>query len=171
MKHVTLSGNLPKRNSFALFVDRNRNTIVEVISALFILLFVYTGINKFIALNTLQYVLKEYPLIGNFPTAVAWGLPLIELFVAALLFIPKTRLRGLYASLILMTGFTAYLSYMLVFTPKLPCTCGGLLQKLSWPQHLIFNILFVLLSIIAIRLRRRNNDQSRNTEAPAVIFT
>ena len=155
MKNATLSGSAIKRT-----------TIVEVISALFILLFVYTAINKFLVLTDLKYVLKDFPLIGSFPQVVAWGLPISESIIALLLFIPRTKLSGLYGSLAMMTAFTFYLGYMLVFTPKLPCTCGGMLQKLSWPQHLIFNMIFIFLAIVAIRLYKKQQVTREITEAP-----
>ena len=72
-----------------------RTTIVELISALFILLFVYTAINKLLQIDLLKAVLKEYPLIGGMATVVAWSLPAIEIIVATSLFIPRLRLLGL----------------------------------------------------------------------------
>jgi putative oxidoreductase len=171
MKNATLSGSAMKRNGFINFVVAKRTTIVEVISALFILLFVYTAINKFLVLEDLEYVLKDFPLIGSFPQVISWGLPISESIIALLLFIPRTKLLGLYVSLAMMTAFTFYLGYMLVFTPKLPCTCGGMLQKLSWPQHLIFNIFFVFLAIVAIRLYKKQQVTREITETPLVIFT
>jgi putative oxidoreductase len=146
-------------------------TIIDIISALFILLFVYTAINKFMAMNTLKFVLKDYPLIGGMPTLFAWTLPITELIVTLWLFIPRFRLLGLYSSLALMTAFTLYLSYMLTFTTKLPCTCGGMLQKLSWPQHLMFNIFFIALATIAIKLYRKRGKQKEETEITPIAFT
>jgi putative oxidoreductase len=171
MKNATLSGRAMKRNGFMNLVVAKRTSIVEVISALFILLFVYTAINKFLALNDLKNVLKDYPLIGGFPQVIAWGLPGSELIIALLLFLPRTKLSGLYGSLAMMTAFTFYLGYMLVFTPKLPCTCGGMLKKLSWPQHLIFNIFFVFLAIVAIWLFKKQQITREITEPTPVIFT
>jgi putative oxidoreductase len=171
MKNATLSGSAMKRNGFMNFVAAKRTTIVEVISALFILLFVYTAINKFLVLKDLKYVLKDFPLIGSFPQVITWGLPISESIIALLLFIPRTKLSGLYGSLVMMTAFTFYLGYMLVFTPKLPCTCGGMLQKLSWPQHLIFNIVFVFLAIVSILLYKKQQVTREITETPLVIFT
>ncbi len=146
-------------------------TIIDIISALFILLFVYTAINKFMAINDLKFVLKEYPLIGGMPILVAWTLPVTELIVALWLFIPRFRLLGLYSSLALMTAFTLYLGYMLAFTTKLPCTCGGMLQKLSWPQHFIFNIFFIALAAIAIWFYKKQGKQKVETETTPIIFT
>src|SRR5258706_16059953 len=148
-----------------------RNLVIEIISSLLILLFVYTGINKFLAIDSVKLVLKQYPLIGSMPNIIAWGLPITELVVAILLFIPRTRLRGFYASLLLMTAFTLYLGYMLIFTTKLPCTCGGMLQKLSWPQHFVFNIFFVLLSLAGIFLIKKQAKQKQENERPQVVFT
>jgi len=171
MKNATLSGSAMKRNGFMNFVVAKRTAIVEVISALFILLFVYTAVNKFLAINDLKYVLKEYPLIGSFPQVIAWGLPITELLIALFLFFPRTKLLGIYSSLAMMTAFTIYLGYMLVFTPKLPCTCGGMLQKLSWPQHFIFNIFFVFLAIVACWLYKKQPVTREIIETPPIIFT
>jgi putative oxidoreductase len=149
-----------------------RTTTIEIISALFILLFVYTGISKFLSLDSLKYVLKDYPLIGGYPIMVAWVLPTVELLIASMLFIPRTRLLGLYCSLGLMTSFTFYLIYMLMFTPKLPCTCGGMLEKLTWSQHLIFNMIFIMFALIGIWLAQKPQlNFSKEEVSDQVIFT
>jgi putative oxidoreductase len=171
MKNATLSGGVMKRNGLMSFIVAKRNVIVEVISALFILLFVYTAINKFLEFNSLKIALKGYPLIGSFPILIAWALPLTEAIVSILLFVPKTRLLGLYASLVLMSSFTLYLAYMLLFTPTLPCTCGGLLQKLSWPQHLVVNVAFILQAVIGIWLKQKRETPNVNIETAPIIFT
>jgi putative oxidoreductase len=144
-----------------------RGTIIEIIAALFILLFVYTGVSKLMEHTNFTNVLKGSPLVGSFAGVVAWALPITELIVALLLIFPKTRLKGLYASAILMSMFTIYLAYMIAFTPKLPCSCGGVLKELTWKQHLVFNIFFTLLAIWGIMLSRRNNKHEM-AEATAV---
>jgi putative oxidoreductase len=143
-------------------IANKRIAFVNIVSALFIFLFVYTALNKFLAVEDLKFVLKDYPLIGSLSEVIAWGLPIIELFVSVLLLYPKSKLIGLFCSLLLMTGFTLYLGYMLTFTTDKPCTCGGMLQQLSWPQHIIFNISFIILSVIAIRLYISNSRKRDN---------
>jgi len=32
----------------------------------------------------------------------------------------------------------------------MPCSCGGVLEKMSWSDHLVFNISFVILSLVAL---------------------
>lgn len=159
-KAITTTHSL--RSSVHRYIVRPAWPLAAIVSALFILLFVYTGISKLQNWSTLSFVLKSYPLIGDYASLVATGLPVTELVVSALLFIPRTRRIGLWASLVLMSLFTVYLVYMLLFTPKLPCTCGGLLEKLSWPQHLLFNLFCILLALVGIANQPRSTGHDKN---------
>jgi putative oxidoreductase len=127
-----------------------RNILTEIIAALFILLFMYTATSKFLEFSSFRTVLHMSPLIGDTASVVAWGLPLTEIVISLLLFFPRTRRKGLWASLVIMTLFTAYIGYMIYFTPTRPCNCGGVLQQMTWKQHLIFNIFFTLLAGIGL---------------------
>lgn len=144
-----------------------RTTLVEIISALFILLFVYTASSKLLELEKFQNTITQSPLIGDFASLISWAVPITEIGLALLLLIPKTRLIGLYASTAMMTVFTLYIGYMIVFTPKLPCSCGGVIKYMTWNQHLLFNIFFTLLGMWGIILSRKNNKQQL-AEATAV---
>src|SRR5215217_6858645 len=117
-----------------------RQITIEIISSLLILLFVYTASSKLLALDSFKSVLSKSPLIGEKAFFIAWALPVTELIVSLLLFIPGTRLWGLYGSAILMTAFTTYLGYMIAVSPHLPCSCGGVLKQMTWNQHLVFNV-------------------------------
>jgi len=132
-----------------------QTTIVEIIAALFILLFLYTALSKIYDYNNFRFVLAGSPMIGNISSSIAVVLPITEIIIAALLFIPKTKLFGFYGAFVLMTIFTFYIGYMIVFAPKLPCSCGGVLKLLTWKQHFIFNIFFILLALIGILIKRR----------------
>lgn len=128
----------------------------DIVPALFMLLFTYTAINKFIAVNDLQLVFKDYPLIGDFWAPVfSWALPVAESIVVIWLFIPATKLLGLYASMFMLIIFTGYISYMLLFTGKQGCTCGGLLEAMNWWQHIIFNVVAIGVLVIGIRLYKK----------------
>ena len=98
------------------------------------------------------------PILAPIATPIAWGMPWVEFAVTLLLIIPRWRLKGSYASLVLMALFTGYVIGILIFDEHLPCSCGGILQQLSWPQHLIFNGVFVLMAIWAIVLQRREKN-------------
>lgn len=127
---------------------------LEIITGLFILLFVYTAISKLIDFQKFTQILKSFPAIGFAGGFFALLLPLVELFIATLLFVPKYRNAGLAASLILMIIFSIYLTYMILFTPDRPCNCGGVIQKMTWNQHLIFNFIFICLAITGMRLQK-----------------
>lgn len=148
-----------------------RSTMVEVISALFILLFVYTASTKLIEVEKFQYTLSKSPLIHDYASAVSWLLPISEILVALLLLLPKTKLWGLYSSAALMVSFTLYLAYMLAFTPKLPCSCGGVLQQMTWSQHLVFNVFFTGLAFAGVWLCRHPAKPKLKDELPPIVFT
>ena len=133
-----------------------KTLIHDIISALFILLFVYTATTKLIEHESFKAVLSLSPLIGIKATILSWVLPILELFTATLLFIPSMRAWGFVSSLILMFLFTGYITYMILFARHLPCSCGGVISLMSWPQHLIFNIFFTALAAIALRLTLKN---------------
>ena len=148
-----------------------RTTIVEIISSLLILLFVYTATSKLLDYNSFKHVLVKSPLIGDVAGIIALALPITEAVVSLLLFIPPTRLWGLYGSFALMSVFTLYLAYMILFTPNLPCSCGGVLRQMTWNQHLVFNIFFLLLSLTGVVLQRKQLRKEQERELPPVVFT
>ncbi len=131
-----------------------RKTIIEIITALLIVLFVYAGLSKLLDHRTFSLQLAQSPLLSSWAFVIAWALPTGELLLAAALVIPPTRLLGLYASLILLIVFTLYLVYMLSFSTHLPCSCGGIISSLSWKQHVGFNSVFILLAGVGIWLER-----------------
>ncbi|MFI8378863.1 MauE/DoxX family redox-associated membrane protein [Leeuwenhoekiella sp. NPDC079379] len=67
--------------------------------------------------------------------------------LAALLLVSKTRRLGLLGSAVLMSVFTVYIAGMMLFIPELPCSCGGIINDLTWSQHLLFNLVFTALAI------------------------
>jgi hypothetical protein len=136
-----------------------RNFWIEIIASLFILLFVYTSANKFIDFQNFRSVLHGSPLIREKAYIIAWLIPITELLISVFLFFPKLRRLGLWGSLIIMTLFTGYLAYMLFFSDVRPCSCGGVISKMTWNQHFIFNIFFTLLAIVGIWLSNKQNKQ------------
>jgi putative oxidoreductase len=169
MQQTLHTGELrPKRKAIAEFVLKNRNQVIEIISALYILLFAYTALSKLTEFSNFRNTLWRSPFLQKIATPVAWAIPITELVILLLLFIPKTRLWGLLSSLVLMTGFTLYIAYMLAFESNLPCSCGGVIQNMTWTQHLFFNTFFILLAFIGIKLSKQ---YSKIEERPTVVFT
>ncbi len=132
--------------------------MADIISGLVLLLFLYTSLSKLAGYSKFKNVLIASHLLKPVSGVVAWLLPVTELVIVGLLFIPSLRLKGLYASFILISLFTLYLIYMIIFTPDLPCQCGGVLKLLTWPEHIFFNLFFILLSLTGILLYKRNKN-------------
>jgi uncharacterized membrane protein YphA (DoxX/SURF4 family) len=132
-----------------------RTTLVEIIIMLYVILFLYTGISKLMEYSIFKEQISTSPLLAPFSKLIALGLPSIEFIVVVLLIIPRWRLKGLYLAFGLMTAFTIYIIAILSFSSKIPCSCGGILQELSWEQHIAFNAFFILLAIAGIVLEKR----------------
>lgn len=125
------------------------NTILQLISGIFIFLFVYTALSKLLNLKAFVHVLGRSPLLGDISSIVSYIIPFAELGVSLLLLIPSTKKTGMYAACMLMCIFTVYVGYMLIFVPQLPCSCGGVIQQLSWKQHFVLNLILTILAATA----------------------
>ena len=144
-----------------------KRTIPSIVALLLVVLFLYTGISKLMDYSVFKEQIAESPILAPIAPFIAWALPLVEFAVAVALFIPAWRLWGLYASSVLMLLFTGYIAALLSFSEELPCSCGGILQEMSWQQHLVFNITFTVLSIVSALLekKRRKAKNTGNNDA------
>ncbi|HWJ91892.1 MAG TPA: MauE/DoxX family redox-associated membrane protein [Flavisolibacter sp.] len=124
--------------------------IVYAVASLLILLFVYAAVSKLLDYQKFRVQLGQSPLLTNFAFVLAWFVPALEIIIAVLLATDRYRLTALYASFSLMVVFSAYIFFITRFASHVPCSCGGVLEKMSWDQHLIFNIVFVVMAAVAI---------------------
>lgn len=129
-----------------------KSTVIETIIILNIVLFLYTGIAKIQDFTLFKGQLAENPLLASSSKAIAILLPLIEFIIVVMLAIPRWRLKGLQITFGLMVLFTGYIALLLATSDHLPCSCGGIIEQLSWKQHLLFNGIFIGLDAFAIRL-------------------
>lgn len=129
---------------------KNRLT-PAVIPALLVFLFLYTGIEKLTAHRQLVTNLSAAPLLRPFAGILSLALPVIEMATAALLLFSKTRRAGYLIAIVLLSLFTVYLGVMLVTKQALPCSCGGIISSLTWPQHMILNLVCMALAFIAFK--------------------
>jgi hypothetical protein len=129
-----------------------RKISVDIAVFLYISLFVYAALSKLLDYREFNLQLSQSPILTAFANHLAWAIPAIELVIATLLVFSTTRLAGLYASFSLMTSFTTYIILASRFSDHVPCSCGGVIQNLSWSQHLVFNSSFLVLLIVAIVL-------------------
>jgi hypothetical protein len=143
----------------------SKKTIIEIISGLLIILFLYTALSKLISVNSFRFVMGLSEPLKPYASFLKWAVPITEIIVVILMVIPKTKRLGLYAAAILMFVFTGYVAWMLTFTPKLPCNCGGVIGTMTWPQHLAFNIFFTLLAVVALWLSKTKKQFHQNSGA------
>ena len=132
-----------------------KNIIIDIICLLYIVLFVYAATSKILDFENFKVQLGQSPLLTAFADYVAIGVPAIEYVITLMLIIPKFRFYGLLAAFSLMLMFSTYIVIILNSGQFIPCSCGGILEKMGWTEHLIFNIGFVLLALIALILHRK----------------
>jgi hypothetical protein len=129
-----------------------KQVLIEIICSLLILLFLYTGLSKLYAHASFSRVLHQSPILADVSTIMAWMIPLSEITLSFSLIFQQTRLVALYASLFLLSAFTAYLIYITLNYEDLPCHCGGVIGKMSWQQHIVFNCFFIVINVAAVKL-------------------
>ncbi|TCC98467.1 MauE/DoxX family redox-associated membrane protein [Pedobacter hiemivivus] len=145
-----------KLSLYSLFKEeRNKKLFFDLVSYLFVLLFVYTAASKLQSLENFQLVLIKYPLLGKYNVLISYLVPAVELLIAFALIIEKYKRTGMIAALLLMICFTIYILYMFISGSNLPCSCGGLVSKLSWWHHVVFNLLMTGLAIWSLRVYRK----------------
>jgi len=127
-----------------------KNLIVDLTCLLLLLLFAYAATSKLVDYHkfVFQMNLAPVPLMGLMAPMLAWLVPVTELVVMVALaigfFDVDVRIKALYTSVILLSIFELYITAMLLSGLHLPCTCGGIISKLSWKQHLLFNGFFII---------------------------
>ena len=136
-------------------------TIAESATGLFTTLFLYTGVSKLSDYALFKGQIATSPLLAPIAPYAAAIIPWLEFFVALLLIIPRTRLKGLYSTSILMISFTTYIIGVITLDKNLPCGCGGAIEQFTWTQHLIFNFVLIALSIVAIRSEKRLREERK----------
>ena len=134
--------------------EGTKRIIVDVIVYLFLALFVYTAYSKFKTIEDFKSILSHSPLIGRYGAFIAWSIPVLETVISLFLVIPNLKKIGLYASMFIMIFFTLFLTYGIFSGSKLPCNCGGVISMMTWTQHIWFNLVFIMLAIIGVRLYR-----------------
>lgn len=121
----------------------------------------YAAARKLLDLPAFREELYRQPFPRGVANALLYLLPLAELTVVALLLMDKTLAAGLQASLSLLIIFTGYILLIkLHFWAQIPCSCGGILGRMSWGAHLLFNLCFIAVNLLAFRIYFRDQRTS-----------
>lgn len=129
---------------------------VELIAALLIILLIYTSSSKMLDIDAFRKQMLNQPLPYTLRQNLVWLVPVSEITTSIFLIIKPIRLYGFVLASLLMLAFTVYVSLILAKAfAYIPCSCGGILNTLSWEAHLIFNIVFTLLALAGIIIERK----------------
>ena len=134
----------------------NPEALSFISAVLLIVLFGYTALMKLWEHDkfVFQMRLSPTPLMGWAAPVLSWLVPIIELLIVTALLFDRCRVAGLYASLVLLAVFEIYITMMLLSGSKLPCTCGGIISRMSWTRHLWFNAACMLIAGVPIILKK-----------------
>ncbi|AZI26686.1 hypothetical protein EA772_15535 [Pedobacter sp. G11] len=140
-----------------------KNLLYQTGISLLIILWIYAAGSKLLEYNSFkhQLTLQHFPF--KIENTMAWLLPSIEILAAILLTIPRTIRYGLYTSVILLTLFTLYIIFILTgIHNKAPCSCGGVLNMLSWKSHLVFNLIFLSINAWTVQVFHQKRKEAEN---------
>ena len=145
-----------------------RRLYIEIVVAIYVLLFLYTAIMKLKDLSFFIGSMYHTPVLRPYATLLAGMIPAMEIAIAILLIIPRTRYYGLLTGTGLMGIFTLYVTFILTTMEELPCSCGGVLQELNWKEHLVFNSVFLLAGVLACYWNKQFIMINRSSRTPVI---
>lgn len=137
----------------------------------FVLLFVYAAISKLITFEAFQVQLTQSPLLSAYANIIAYLVIIVELVIALLLTLKQTKTLGLYLSYGLMVAFTIYIYLILNYSDFIPCSCGGILEKMGWREHLWFNIIVCVLGLLAIYFQENDKENNKANKKRFILST
>jgi putative oxidoreductase len=125
--------------------------LVDIVSALLILLWIYTAVAKLADSQEFHRQLNSQVFSLVIADALFYILPVVELMAVALLYYKPLQFYGLCLSLLLLIVFTVYTALVVggQFS-RIPCICGGIISTMSWKTHFVFNLVFVAVATTGI---------------------
>ncbi|WP_052273342.1 MauE/DoxX family redox-associated membrane protein [Flavihumibacter solisilvae] len=148
----------------------NRQFLLQLIYGLYIFLWIYAATTKLMEPDKFLGELNQSPLLMPFASFAQILIPSLEYLLVIGLLISRFQYYALYFSFTLMTCFTFYIAAIMHFSPYVPCSCGGILEKMTWGQHLLFNVLFVLLAALGFLQHGNTRSVSNHTTRPNALL-
>lgn len=131
-------------------------TIFQITIYGYAVLYMYTASSKLWQMDIFIKGISKIPYIGQYAQLIGWDVVQLEILLAIALIVPRFRRTAIWGSTLLMGILTMYLALMMLFVPDRLCHCGGVIQSMGWGTHLAFNILWLILGVIAIRSQNNN---------------
>lgn len=129
------------------FLCRFKYKGVYFLHYLVFILFLFSIISKLLEFDLFISNLNQSPFFWQDSTTIIAIIILsMEILTTILLFFTKTKKIAYIFAFYIFLVYTGYITMMLLFSPYLPCSCGGLTYHLSWEQHIYLNMVFVIIS-------------------------
>ncbi len=128
-----------------------KESILLVVSGLIAALFFYAAMAKLMDYDKSLSEMRNQIFPVFIAKTLTWLIPVIEIVLSLLLLFPSSRKMALWASLFLLIAFTLYIAIVMtgVFG-RIPCSCGGILENMSYGNHLMFNLFFIAIAIFGL---------------------
>lgn len=104
-----------------------------------------------------QLQISNAPVIKNLAPALAWMIPFVEIVISTMLYMQRTKLIALYASIGLISLFTLYIIAALAFNEAIPDSLG-VLNSTGWAMHVFFNLIFIALGVLGVLICKVASD-------------
>jgi putative oxidoreductase len=125
-----------------------KETLLIIITAIIAALFFYAAYNKLMDYDKSSHEMHNQVFPSFVASILTWLIPTLEIILMFGLLFPNTRMQALRASLILLIIFTIYIAIVMTgIFGRIPCSCGGILEDMSYGIHLIFNLFFIAIAI------------------------
>jgi len=133
--------------------SKTKDLIVFIICLICIFLFLTSAYGKIAEHSKFVHGLSRVAYIGIYSELIGWLVPITEVAISMLLIIPKTYKLGLIGFIASMVVFTTYILSMILWAEKLPCHCNLIIERLTWGQHIWFNLTFIIIATFALILK------------------
>jgi len=133
--------------------SKTKDLIVFIICLICIFLFLTSAYGKIADHSKFVTGLSKVAFIGTYAELIGWLVPITEITTSILLINPKTDKLGLTGFILTMGVFTVYILSMTLWAEKLPCRCNLIVERLTWGQHIWFNLVFIAVAIFALILK------------------
>ena len=128
--------------------------LCNVFAILIAIMFFYAASSKLLNYRMTKNEMLKQVFPRLIAMQLAWMVPFTELIVTYLLVIHTTQLAGFYAAAVLMASFSLYIAISATgIFGDLPCSCAGILKKMSYNWHLVFNLFFLLIALTGIAVK------------------
>lgn len=133
--------------------SKTKDLIVFIICLICIFLFLTSAYDKIAEHSKFVQGLSRVAYIGSYAELIGWLVPITEVAISILLINPKTHELGLTGFVATMVVFTTYILSMILWAEKLPCRCNLIIERLTWGQHIWFNLVFIAVATFALILK------------------